>query len=406
MSVSKHADPLVRKLPRWLVPFAMLAVVAAGCSSEAAGDGAAASATPSASPTDAMSAEDAKTIDDAANEIVGAHPELPGLWVGVWDPEKGTYLAAYGDAVDGSTPASVDDHNRIGSVTKTFTAVAVLQQVDAGELSLDDTIGDVCPDMAETYPDLAEITVEQLLAMRSGIPDYANTGAVTGSVVEDPTKVWTVDEIIATTLEEEPLEEPGTPGYSTTNYLILGEMLEAVTGESVEDVINGVATEARLAQSALQEPAETQMPDPSSHGYLNEPGVASLAEAGITAEPGQDVTDWTVSWGQAGGGMYSTIADMGAWAASGLGNSLLSPETAAERLEAQPIPEGNYGLGIFVYEDGWIGHSGQLIGWESFVLSNTETGAAFVLLVNETGSLGTALPIADVAFPGLIESIA
>jgi D-alanyl-D-alanine carboxypeptidase len=383
----------------------MLAVVAAGCSSEAAGDGASTSATSSASPTDAMSAEDAKTIDDAANEILAGHPELPGVWVGVWDPEKGTYLAAYGDAVDGSTPASVDDHNRIGSVTKTFTAVAVLQQVDAGELSLDDTIGDVLPDMAETYPDLAEITVEQLLAMRSGIPDYANTGAVTGPVVEDPTKVWTVDEIIATTLEEEPLEEPGTPGYSTTNYLILGEMLEAVTGESVEDVINGVATEAGLSQSALQEPAETQMPDPSSHGYLNEPGVASLAEAGITTEPGQDVTDWTVSWGQAGGGMYSTIADMGAWAVSGMGNSLLSPETVAKRLEAQPIPEGDYGLGVFVYEDGWIGHTGQLIGWESLVASNTETGAAFVLLVNETGSLGTALPIAEVAFPGLIEAI-
>jgi D-alanyl-D-alanine carboxypeptidase len=241
--------------------------------------------------------------------------------------------------------------------------------------------------------------------MRSGIPDYANTGAVTGPVVEDPTKVWTVDEIIATTLEEEPLQEPGTPGYSTTNYLILGEMLEAVTGGSVEDAIDGVATQAGLSQSALQEPAETQMPDPSSHGYLNEPGVASLAEAGVTAEPGQDVTDWTVSWGQAGGGMYATIADMGAWAASGLGNSLLSPETAAKRLEAQPIPEGNYGLGMFVYKDGWIGHSGQLIGWESFVLSNTETGAAFVLLVNETGSLQTAFPLAEIAFPGLLESI-
>ncbi len=400
----KNANGRVRP-HRWVVLIVALTAVAAGCSSEDASDAATTSASTSASPTEAMSAKDSKAIDDAANGILAAHPELPGMWVGVWDPEKGTYLAAYGDAVDGSTPASVDDHNRIGSVTKTFTAVAVLRQIDAGELSLGDTIADVLPDMAETYPDLAEITVEQLLAMRSGIPDYANTGAVTGPVVEDPTKVWTVDEIIATTLEEEPLQEPGTPGYSTTNYLILGEMLTAATGEPVEDVINAVATEVGLSQSALQQPAETEMPDPSSHGYLNEPGVASLAEAGITAEPGQDVTDWTVSWGQAGGGMYSTIADMGAWAASGLGNSLLSPETAAARLEAQPIPEGNYGLGIFVFEDGWIGHSGQLIGWESFVLSNTDTGAAFVLLVNETGSLGTAMLIADVAFPGLLASL-
>jgi D-alanyl-D-alanine carboxypeptidase len=352
-----------------------------------------------------MATADAQAIDDAANAALEGNPALPGMWIGVWDPEKGTHIAAYGDAVDGSVAASAEDHGRIGSVTKTFTAVAVLQQVDAGELTLDDTIAEVLPELAETYPDLGPITVEQLLGMHSGIPDYANTGAVTGPVVEDPTKVWTVEEIIATTLEEEQLQEPGTPGYSTTNYLILGEMLETVTGDPVEDVINGVAAQAGLSQSALQEPAETEMPDPSSHGYLNEPGVKSLAEAGITAEPGQDVTDWTVSWGQAGGGMYSTVADLGAWASTGLGNSLLSEELATRRLETQPIPEGEYGLGIFVWGD-WIGHTGQLIGWESFVVTDPGTGGVFVAIVNETGSLGAALQVAAVAFPDLVEAFA
>jgi D-alanyl-D-alanine carboxypeptidase len=351
-----------------------------------------------------MSAEDAAAIDDVANAALEQNPDLPGMWIGIWDPEKGTYLAAYGDAVDGGDAATVEDHGRIGSVTKTFTATAILQQVDEGELRLDDTIGDVIPAFAETYPDLEDVTVEQLLSMHSGIPDYANTGAVTGPVVEDPTKVWTVDEIIATTLEEEPLEPPGTAGYSTTNYLILGEMLEELTGKPVEEVLNDVAAEAGLQQTLLQDPAETQMPDPSSHGYLNQPGVDSLAEAGITAEPGQDVTDWTLSWGQAGGGMYSTVADLGAWATTGLGNSLLSDELAEQRLETQPIPEGEYGLGIQAWGD-WIGHTGQLIGWESIAVTDQDTGAVFVAIVNETGSLRSALEVAVVAFPDFAESL-
>jgi len=174
-----------------------------------------------APPTKEMSAADAEAIDAATASALEANADLPAMWVGIWDPAKGVRIAAYGDAAAGEAAATAEDHSRIGSVTKTFTATAVLEQVAASELSLDDTIEDVLPDLAGQYPDLAPITVGQLLAMRSGIPDYANTGAVTGPVVEDPTKVWTVDEIIATTLEQEPLEAPGTAGYSTTNYLIL-----------------------------------------------------------------------------------------------------------------------------------------------------------------------------------------
>jgi D-alanyl-D-alanine carboxypeptidase len=379
-----------------------LALAACSGGSEDAGD----RWSGTAPPTEEMSAADAEDIDAFANAALADFaPDLPGMWIGVWDPDKGVHIAAHGEAVAGETAASPDDHNRIGSVTKTFTAAAVLQQVEAGELSLEDTIEDVLPDLADEHTDLAPITVEQLLAMRSGIPDYANTGAVTGPVVEDPTKVWTVDEIIATTLEEQPLQPPGTAGYSTTNYLILGQMLEAVTGEPAEVVLNDVATEAGLTQSALQAPEETEMPDPSSHGYLNAQGVASLAASGITAAPGQDVTDWTVSWGQAGGGMYSTIADMGTWAATGFGTSLLSAELGSQRLEAQPIPEGDYGLGIFDYGNGWIGHTGQLIGWETLVAYNTDTGAISVVMVNETGSLGAALPVVQALFPDLYEGI-
>jgi D-alanyl-D-alanine carboxypeptidase len=323
----------------------------------------------------------------------------------VWDPAKGYYTGAYGKAVVDGADATVADHSRMGSVTKTFTAVAVLEQVEAGKLKLDDTIKDVLPDMAKQYPDIANITVEQLVAMRSGIPDYANTGLITGQVVADPTKVWTADEIIAEVMEAGGLQPVGTPGYSTTNYLILQDMLEKVSGKGIEDLLNDVAKRAGLSQSALQKPEVTKMPDPASHGYINQPGVESLAKDGVTAQPGTDTSDWTMSWGQAGGGMYSTINDLGLWAASGLGNTLLSKSLGDQRLVSQLIPEGDYGMGIFDWGNGWIGHTGQTMGWESMCAYNTNTGAIFVALDNETASLSETLGVAQYFFPDLISGI-
>ena len=354
-----------------------------------------------------MSPEDSAAIDAALEEILdGAGDELPGLWLGIWSAESGQYSAAYGSAVLGGAAASVDDHGRIGSVTKTFTATAVLQRVDSGELALDDTIGDVLPDLAAAHPDVADITIDQLLGMQSGIPDYANTGLVIGEVVENPTTELTADEIIERVLTELELAPAGTGGYSTTNYLILGEMLEAVDGRPVHEIISDVTAAAGLTSSALGAPGDNSMPDPSSHGYVMQAGAAGLAEIGATVEPGTDVTDWTVSWGGAGGGMYSTIADLGAWAASGSGTSLLSDELIAQRLTTRKTVEGlDYGLGIIDFGNGWIGHSGQLIGWESLVLYDTDTGDVAVAIVNETSSLIAAEFALATIFPDLGEAL-
>ena len=110
---------------------------------------------------------------------------------------------------------------------------------------------------------------------------------------------------------------------------------------------------------------------------------------------------WTSISSQAGGGMYSTIADLGTWAGTGLGTSLLPADLAAKRLAAQQTPEGNYGLGIYDWGNGWVGHTGQILGWESVVAYNTKTGAAFVTIVNETGSVMSALAVGLQVFPDL-----
>jgi D-alanyl-D-alanine carboxypeptidase len=351
--------------------------------------------------TTPMPAADAAAIDKLAQDALAQSPDLPGMWIGVWDPQKGFYTQAYGEAVKGGAKATVDDHGRIGSVTKTFTVAAVLEQVAAGKLKLESTIEEILPDLATKYPGIAGITVEQLAGMRSGIQDYANTGVVIKGVAAEPTKIWSADDLIDAALTL-PLSAPGTGGYSTTNTVILGKMLEKLTGKPIDQVVTDVAARAGLTQTALQALDVTAMPDPASHGYVAAAGAQELEAVGASVAPGTDVSDWTVSWGQAGGGMYSTIADLGAWAGTGLGTSLLPADLAAKRLAAQKIPEGNYGLGIFDWGNGWIGHTGQLIGWESVVAYDTKTGAAFVAIVNETGSALTAESVGLQLFPDLM----
>jgi len=347
-----------------------------------------------------MSAADAAAIDRLARDALAKNPDLPGLWIGVWDPARGVYLQAYGQAVKGGAKATVADHGRVGSVTKTFTVVAVLEQVAAGRLKLESTIEEVLPDLARRHPPIARVTVDQLAGMRSGIQDYANTGLVIRGVAADPTKIWTADDLIdaAMTL---PLSAPGTGGYSTTNTIILGNVLERLTGRPIEQIVTDVARRAGLKRSALQAYGSTKMPDPASHGYVATTGAKELEAVGAVVAPGTDVSEWTVSWGQAGGGMYSTIADLGTWAGTGLGTSLLPADLAARRLATQKIPEGDYGLGIYDWGAGWIGHTGQIIGWESLVAYNTSTGAAFVAIVNETGSFMSALAVGLQVFPDL-----
>ena len=95
------------------------------------------------------------------------------------------------------------------------------------------------------------------------------------------------------------------------------------------------------------------------------------------------MTEWTHSWGQGGGGMYSTVADLGRWAASMAGSSLLSPELAQERLERTVYVEGvgSYGLGI-IDLGGLYGHEGEIFGWESIFIHEPVGGVSAVVAGN------------------------
>jgi D-alanyl-D-alanine carboxypeptidase len=344
---------------------------------------------PNMTPVDDATAAEWQALTEAA--LVAAEG-TPGAIVAISDPDLGFWSTAIGDAEVDVDPMTLEHHSRIGSITKTFTAVAVLQLVEQGDLALDDTVADVVPDIAEQFPETADITVEELLSMSSGLPDYANVpGAATGQAVEDPSKVWTPEELIASALDASEVQPIGTPGYSTTNFTILGLMYEAVTGDTIEAGVTRVAEEAGLTDTALLPGDQNAVPDPSTHGYVDPAGVDDLVElAGVDVEAGTDTTDWSVSWGGAGGGAYSTIEDLFLWASTASGNTLLSTDLGTQRLQVDTLIEDAgiaYGLGIMQLVDDWYGHTGQVIGWEALAMYNPETGATIAVLVNSTGGL-------------------
>jgi len=362
-------------------------------------------------PTEPMSAEDQAAIDAGIVKIMEAHPEVPAIYIGVWDPERGVYQKAYGLAdVAGKRPAALEDHFRIGSISKTFMATVILQLIDEGKLKLDDTVANVDSDLATRHPNVAAITIEQLLGMTSGIPDYMNVpDAAVAALTQAPDTVWSSDQLIGFGADGE-VKAPGTGGYSTTNYIALQEIAETLTGKSIQDLIRERVTEPLgMSGTALPPNEDTTLPEPVAHGYMSPACVDELVRDSAEPVPtGTDTTTWNASYGQSGGGMHSTLADMGTWAASVSGSSLLSDVSAAARLKFHDAALGpmQYGLGLIQFGN-QVGHEGEAIGWEGWAGQDPETGLSAVVFTttcSDSEAVFKALGVIDPGFAPTVEA--
>ena len=345
-------------------------------------------------PTEPMAAEDAAAIDAGITAVMEQHPEIPAFYVGMWSPERGVYQQAYGLAdVAAGRAASIDDHFRIGSVSKTFGAAVILQLVDEGLLALDDTVADADPELAAAFPEIAAIPVRDLLGMTSGIADYMNVpDATVASLTQAPDTQWAPMDLIRYGIDAG-VQPVGTPDYSTTNYVILQEIAESLTGKPMQELVAERLTEPLgMPDTALPYNEDTTLPEPVAHGYMSPACNEELGRDGAAPVPdGTDLTDWNASYGQIGGGMHSTLADLGTWAASMSGSSLLSDELAAQRLELHDagLQVFDYGLGV-MRAGTELGHEGEAIGWEGWAGHDPDSGETFVVFTT-TCSDGPAL---------------
>jgi D-alanyl-D-alanine carboxypeptidase len=307
---------------------------------------------------------------------------VPGLIVSIDAPNLCRWTEALGirDATK-HRPMQGNEHMRIGSITKTFTGTVVLQLVDEGWLGLDDPISRYLTGV----PNGDHITIRQLLTMTSGLYNYSDDLAFNASLDTDPQRVWTPEELLAIGLAQPPYFLPGTAfHYSNTNSVLLGRLIEALTGHPLEQAFaHRIFTPLKLHDTSL--PATAAIPRPHPRGYMFGTNVGTVPPACDAATVGRhDVTEASPSWTWSAGGAVSTLQDLTVWARALATGALLSPATQAERLQGVPVgppPAPEYGLHITNFF-GLIGHDGNLPGFSSFIAHDPARDVTLVVLAN------------------------
>ncbi|MFJ7589303.1 serine hydrolase domain-containing protein [Streptomyces sp. NPDC097617] len=307
---------------------------------------------------------------DAAVQKVMREAQVPGVTVGLWAPGKGSYVRSFGvaDKATGA-PMKPDLHVRIGSETKTFTVTALLQLVDQGKVALDDHIGDYITGV----PNGDRITLRQLAGMRSGLFNYSMDGDFITRLEEHPDQPMSPRQLLDYSFRHPVMFEPGAQFYySNTNLILLGLVVEKITGRPLHEVIDeGVVGPAGLRSTVF--PTNAAIAAPYAHGYTDQTASGKV----------EDSTHWNPSWGWAAGAMISDLQDLRSWARTLAVGTLLKPATQAERLKTTPmdIPGAGYGLGIFNVQ-GWIGHNGSIPGYEVLPVYLPEADATMVIVLN------------------------
>nr|SBO91433.1 D-alanyl-D-alanine carboxypeptidase [Nonomuraea gerenzanensis] len=299
----------------------------------------------------------------------------------------GTWSGAVGarDVERGGRP-SPKGHFRIGSVTKTFVATVVLQLVDEGELALDDPIEQYLPGLV---PGGSGITVRELLNHESHLYDYmSEPGYSTNRWRGDARfRSYQPRELLKVAFAKR-LPDDGKWHYSNTNYVVLGLLVEKLTGRPYgEEVERRVLRPLGLRHTVV--PGDRPgLPSPHAKGY--EPLSGGLVDA-TRMNPS---LDW------AAGEMISTAADLETFMAALLGGKLTSRESLrAMRTTVKTEAGFDYGLGLQAYRlpcgTVW-GHSGELIGYQTYAF-RSDSGKSLTLSINPSTRNPTTAEVMGIA---------
>ena len=250
-----------------------------------------------------------------------------------------------------NTPVTEETRFRIGSITKMFTAVAVMQLVQRGALSLDDTLARFDP----SFRLASSISVRDLLMHRSGIPDYFYKALLSGAA-EKPT----TPQAIASSMAGSPsLSAPGSAfSYSNTNYVLLGLIVERVSGLPLHEYYRAnIFAPAGMTQTFAGSPPAGV---PVAVGYATVDGKFAPADSG------------DVSWSYGCGDVWSTAQDLARFDVALMDGALVKAATLRRMTDAA-LPAAilgarvGYGLGVTTAPSGgadpFVGHHGGLPGF-------------------------------------------
>lgn len=319
---------------------------------------------------------------------------MPGVFAEVRDKDRVWPGAAGVADVVTARPVTVDMLHRIGSVTKTFTAAAVLQQVETGQIGLDTPIGHYLPRLVPAERGDA-ISVRMLLNHTSGLAEYLPYAYP--SLKAFPSLADTSPESLEdnrftrfhpTELIEMGVMAPavgaagGTPGsYSNTNYLLLGQLLEQVTGTPAERwITQNVIERAGLRNTGFP----TGPPVNGSHARLYEAWFGMI-------DPPRDYSVYDMSWVGPAASLISTVADLNRFFSMVLAGEIVHRSSLAQMQRTVPVisQEGkiiDYGLGLHrrrVRGGGTFwGHDGSVWGAGAISMTSADGTRQMSIAVN------------------------
>jgi CubicO group peptidase (beta-lactamase class C family) len=319
----------------------------------------------------AQAAPDAARIDQVIQTYVTRHKFMGTVLVA--RGETVIFDRAYGYAnLETMDPTATDTRFRIGSMTKQFTAAAILLLEERNRLQTGDLISAYLPDLPANWN---AITVHDLLTHTSGL---ANFTSQPGYATLQAHPVSPQDDLAL--IRDRPLEfRPGSHwAYSNTNYILLGMIIEKVTGQSYKDfVAANLLQTTGMTKTEVEPPADTSAQQ--AEGYAE--GKHGLEKAVYV--------DMSVPF--AAGGMVSTTHDLLLWENALLGGKVLSPAELAKMTTAY---KSGYGYGLFIHparEGNAIEHAGNINGFNSAMAYYPDDGVTVIILDNIEGSAADEL---------------
>ena len=267
-------------------------------------------------------------------------------------------------------PMSMNNSFRIASNTKTFTTEAVLILMDNGLIDLNKPILYYLPDL-KLPKGSDKITVRMLGNMTSGLFNYSDDPDILNSWYSTNGETfYTPEQLVAAAGKKDSLNfTPGTKyEYCNTNTVILGMLIEKVTGKKVIDVLNEKIFQP-LGLANTYWPISLFLPYPYTHGYTYS----------LNSHTFVDCTNWNPSWGDAAGILVSNIHDLIIWSKELNEGNLLTANSKKERFLWNV--SGRYGFGIEHFSD-WIGHPGTIEGYNTQIWINTVRKITIITTTN------------------------
>lgn len=336
----------------------------------------------------ALPASTRARIDSVARSVLAA-TGAPSASIAVVRDGAIVYTNAYGLArLDPKTPATPTMRYSVGSISKQFTATAILLLAERHKLSLDDKVGRWLPDLTRAN----EVTIRQILSMTSGYQDYWPQDYVMPPMLVPTTARHIIDQ-----WARKPLDfDPGTKWqYSNTNYVIAGSIVEKASGMPLVDFLRKEVF-TPLGMTSVFITDEGALPATDAQRYLR----YALGPPRPAPKEGR-------GWLFAAGELAMTATDLARWDISVINEKILTPASYRAQQTTMLLKNGTatgYGLGVDVgTNDGrrLISHSGEVSGFtaENDIYPDDHTAIVVLTNLDATGAPGQiAGRIADLLF--------